>query len=70
MDKTQIKLELQIAREWARQGNTERVILHIDLAEYYLLEKDKRRPCQHLNRVHGNQNSYCADCGFFPLPNR
>jgi len=24
--------------------------------------------CQHLNRVHGNQNDYCADCGYFPLP--
>jgi RecJ-like exonuclease len=38
MDKKQIELELQIAREWARQGNLERTILHINLAEKYLLE--------------------------------
>lgn len=43
MDRTQVELELQVAREWARQGNLERTILHIDLAEYYLLEKDKKR---------------------------
>jgi hypothetical protein len=38
MYKTQIELELQIAYEWARQGNIERTLLHIDLAKKYLTE--------------------------------
>lgn len=27
----------------------------------------KKQECQHLNRMHGEQNDWCADCGYFPL---
>jgi hypothetical protein len=43
MDKVQVELELQVAHEWARQGNIERTLLHIELAQKYLLEDDRPR---------------------------
>ncbi len=46
MDLYVVRLELQIAHQWAQQGNIDRAILHIELGEKYLeevIEKYERR---------------------------
>jgi len=42
----------------------------LDACDVYKAAQEEQADgdCQHLNRVRGNQNDYCSDCGYFPLP--